>query len=511
MTPSDDLFLLIKSLSKSEKGHFKKYASKHVIGDQNSYIKIFDATEAQKKYDEAALKKLFKHESFLTGFAPFKIYLYNLILKSLSVFHADKSVESELARVLLNTEILFKKGLFKQAYKPLLKAKVLAYEHDRFELLLACIDWQKRLLLNGGLSTRHPDDMENITVERPQVIEKLSNVHDYEKLALACNRIVSQKETSRNTEELKKIKEILSYPLLANEKSIKSDLARHSFYNMNSFLNYEAGNTDASYNFCKKNIALMESYPGRIKDNPMKYLSALQNLQVLETKLKKYDNVLKTLQKSRGIAADHGKGIKDVEIKIFEWTYSSELLILITTGEFEKAYAVTKIVLQKLDEYGISVIKTNELFLKYYVAYLFFILKRYKESHDVVRELLNDSKLGEAEDIISFALILNLLLHFERDNTIILEYFGKSATRFLKKKNRLYNAESVMLKFVYKKLPKLRKDEPEMIDIFKQLKKELIEIMKDPLELKALKYFDMLSWIDSKIQKKDFAEVIKAQ
>jgi len=94
MTPSEDLFLLIKSLTKSEKGHFKKYASKHVIAGENKYIKIFNAIERQKAYNEAELKEKFRDESLLKSFAPFKVYLFDLILKSLTVFHANRSVNA---------------------------------------------------------------------------------------------------------------------------------------------------------------------------------------------------------------------------------------------------------------------------------------------------------------------------------------------------------------------------------------------------------------------------------
>ena len=40
-TPSQDLYKLIKSLTKTEKRYFSKFAEKHVIGDQNNYYKLF--------------------------------------------------------------------------------------------------------------------------------------------------------------------------------------------------------------------------------------------------------------------------------------------------------------------------------------------------------------------------------------------------------------------------------------------------------------------------------------
>ena len=60
------LFALIKSLNKSEKGYFKKYANFHVRNnEQNNYTKIFDAIDLQKVYNEPKLIKKFKDYSAL--------------------------------------------------------------------------------------------------------------------------------------------------------------------------------------------------------------------------------------------------------------------------------------------------------------------------------------------------------------------------------------------------------------------------------------------------------------
>ena len=68
MVASSDLFQLIKSLSKTEKRHFVLYSTKHVIGEQNGYMKLFYAIEKQKEYDEGKIKKQFVNDSFIKRF-----------------------------------------------------------------------------------------------------------------------------------------------------------------------------------------------------------------------------------------------------------------------------------------------------------------------------------------------------------------------------------------------------------------------------------------------------------
>ena len=63
MKPSEDLFLLIKSLSKTEKGYFQKYAQLHSSGKENNYIKLFYAIEKQASYEESKIVAQFKKEA----------------------------------------------------------------------------------------------------------------------------------------------------------------------------------------------------------------------------------------------------------------------------------------------------------------------------------------------------------------------------------------------------------------------------------------------------------------
>ena len=55
-TVSDQLFRLIKSMTKSEKKYFHQFAQRHVKGQSNNYLRLFLAIEQQEVYDEARLK-----------------------------------------------------------------------------------------------------------------------------------------------------------------------------------------------------------------------------------------------------------------------------------------------------------------------------------------------------------------------------------------------------------------------------------------------------------------------
>lgn len=127
----DNLFILIKSLSKSEKGYFKKHSSFYGRSqEKNNYIKIFDAMNVQKEYNEQKLLRKFKTEGFINQFSVAKNYLYNTILDSLEAY--NKTVNIGLRSAMNGADILVDKGLLTQAQKLLKKAKRIAVQYNKF-------------------------------------------------------------------------------------------------------------------------------------------------------------------------------------------------------------------------------------------------------------------------------------------------------------------------------------------------------------------------------------------
>ena len=91
MKASNELHQLIKSMNMSEKRHFKIHSSRHVMGERNNYMHLFDAVVRQETYDETKIKKQFSDTTFIA--------LYGLI----SLFQKNK--RSVLLTMLLGTGI----------------------------------------------------------------------------------------------------------------------------------------------------------------------------------------------------------------------------------------------------------------------------------------------------------------------------------------------------------------------------------------------------------------------
>ena len=170
---SENLHQLIRSLSKPEKRYFKLYSSRHIIGEQNNYVKLFDVIDKQKEYNEAALLQLFKKEVFIKQFSIAKSRLYDSILRSLDAYNSESSIDSQLKNMLHYAEILFKKTLYEQCVRILASAKKLATKYEKHIALLDIYRWEKELIEKDNYSGKSEQDIKEILEQDKLVINKI--------------------------------------------------------------------------------------------------------------------------------------------------------------------------------------------------------------------------------------------------------------------------------------------------------------------------------------------------
>src|SRR6476620_9631614 len=92
---TDALFLLIHSLEKSEKRHFKLYIKRSSSKEDLKIIQLFDAIDRLKEYDEKLLlKKLPGIEK--PQLSNLKTHLYKQLLASLRLLKSTESIDMQL-------------------------------------------------------------------------------------------------------------------------------------------------------------------------------------------------------------------------------------------------------------------------------------------------------------------------------------------------------------------------------------------------------------------------------
>lgn len=137
----DDLSQLIQSLSGGEKRYFVGFSKAFTAsGESPLYLQLYQQYENGKSKHQNPVLDLEEKSLSMT-----KKRLYFNILKSLRLFHQEKSINIIVQNTLSEVEILYNLGLAEQSLFLLKKAHSLATEHEKFGLLLQILEWESRL------------------------------------------------------------------------------------------------------------------------------------------------------------------------------------------------------------------------------------------------------------------------------------------------------------------------------------------------------------------------------
>jgi len=160
-THKDSLFVLVKSLSKSEKRQFKLYAGRLGVNTDSKFIALFNLLDKMSQYDEEViLKSGIVKKAQLSNL---KAHLYKQILISLRLNPVNQNVRIQLREQLDFATILYHKGLYKQSLKILEKAKSLANSHQEKSIAFEIVELEKVI------------ETQYITRSIPERADELSN------------------------------------------------------------------------------------------------------------------------------------------------------------------------------------------------------------------------------------------------------------------------------------------------------------------------------------------------
>jgi len=475
MKASDDLFQLIKSLSVTEKGYFKKYASLHGDMENKNYLKLFDAIEKQEVYDEDTIKKKFSQEKFIKHLPSEKNYLYHLLLNTLESYNTSNSTQHTIKKYLSNATVLYDKDLIDQAEKFIVKAKDLAYKHELFVQLLEILDYEKKIFDNKALYQK----LIEVSQERIAITLNLKNIYDYYVLNYEMLQYTKKSGLIREDKDKEVLKKILDNPLMANIKNASSVTAKAVYYQNYATYYYTLGEYDKAYEHIKEQVALIENHSWLF---PIHYrMGKLVNFLYTCLYEQKYAEVKKGLITLRALP----QKTKQTKVEIFFESNLIELIFCCDTGEFEAGVLLISTIQEGFDTYNASLNEETKMLFYFYFAQVYFGIGDYNASLKWVNEILNNKDLNLREDIYFLSKLLNLIVHFELGNHHLIEYEMRSTYRMLLRRNRLYTFEKILLDFLKKFTDFSSKN--ELIDLFKKLRNDLLQLTKNADEKRLIR------------------------
>lgn len=498
-TPSTRLFDLIKSLSGSEKRYFKLATKKD--GD-SKYLCLFEAIEEQENFDDDLLKAVVYDEQTVRGkkFSELKAYLYDLILKNLQQFDEQNAVDYQLKSLLLSVRSMFQRLRYKDCKYLLARAKKIALRYEKFGVILEIINWEKDLAYARSDVDYFDQHLTDIRKEEEDCLAKMMQIKTYESLFYELFLVAKTNTPQSKTLKIE-VEQLAAHTLLQSITITSSFHAKILFYRIHAILSYQKREVEKFYSQSKALIPLIESKPYLLKEDVAHYISALNNLIGSCGFTRRNGELRIYLEKLKKVKPN----TKDDELKIHRQYYSNYFSFCIHSGEFKEGVVVLKKHLKEVKKLDPKLFKRSIFFFRYF--YIYFGSGNYDQALTYLNEWLHLPRSAEQKGLQVVAQILNLIIHYEMNNNILLDSLLKSTQRSLQK-SKHYNAFEHLLFSCLRQANHLV-NKKEKKKLFADVLENLSRTKWSQKEKAMLRLFNFKAWLLSKAQEKTFAEVVQ--
>jgi hypothetical protein len=420
MLKKEELFVLIKSMTQSEKRHFALEST--LKNTDTSYMEVFKAIEEQEVYDEKALKIEFADRKFVQQFHVIKSYLKQRLLKSLRGFHSNNSIEIELRNLLCNVEILFNKELYQNAEVELKRAEKVAKQIESYIHLFEIQAWKRKLA-----QTYNPgafEQFESILKEQEESLAQLKNSHVYDEIIVG----ISQAVVAGKTELIKNEKLLHT---IDNATNFSSGVIHFNAKYFRSIQNNEKEHTQS---ILKDLDRYFDEHPSKILNDPGLYVSSMNNSIGYFVFNKDYKTALHMIEKVKAFCVkvrltNENKTLLKQILRL----HNIELETYRNLNALDTFKSEIEDIQRLVDANRYKMPKDYLISFWFQFANIEFSQKRYSKSLKWVNEILNTKFDGSREDLQVHTRFLNLMIHFEKQNLFVLRYYLDSTRRFMKK------------------------------------------------------------------------------
>lgn len=500
----DNLFDLIKSLSKSEKRQFSLYAGRLGVNEQAKFMQLFAILDKQSHYNEAQI--LSHKEISKKQLSNLKGHLYKQILISLRLNPIHQNIRLQIREQLDFATILYHKGLFSQSLKMLERAKAIALEHEEKHMAAEIIELEK--VIESQYITRSISNRAELLVTESALIGSLNEISSQlSNLSLQLYSLFLQKGYVKTDAELNYVNEFFQSRMPDLQMDLLGFRERLWYYNAQLWYNFIIQDFLACYTYATRWTELFYRAPKMIDLNPVFYLRGAQYLleslffigdvSRFKTALSRFEQ---TLDQPTFPQRDN------VQSLAFLYRYGHKINAHFMAGTFDEGLSLVEPVLQGVQHYREKIDEHHVMIFYYKIACLYFGCAEYKKCIYYLSLIIENKSLGMREDLLCFSRILNLVAHYEAGIDYQIERLIRSTYKFLIKMEDLHEVQRAMISFI-RSLTQVYPH--EIKNSFKGLHKTLSQYKDDPFERRSFLYLDILTWLQSNIEGKSIPEIIQ--
>jgi hypothetical protein len=503
-TQKDTLFVLIKSLSKSEKRQFKLYVGRLGVNADAKFLALFNLLDKMRLYDEKAiLESQIVKKSQLSNL---KAHLYKQILISLRLNPGNQNVRVQIREQLDFATILYQKGLYKQSLRLLDKAKSIAIEKEEKNIAYEIVELEK-VIETQYITRSLPDRAGELSAQSAWLSKMNAITGELSNLSLELYGMMLKMGYVRNDEDYRLVGDFFDAHLPEFQFETLGFREKIWLYQAHLWYSFLTQDFLSCYKYASKWVGLFYDTPGMINLNPVFFLKG--NNYLLESLFfVKYSTQFReTLEKLEQVIGQKAFPKNDnVATLSFLYLNTNRLNLHFMEGTFEKGLYLARIVEYGIEKHRDQLDRHHVMLFYYKLASLYFGVGDNKTCIRYLNKIINEKNLKVREDLMCFARVLSLVAHYEAGMDYHLEVQLKSTYKFLLKMNELHAVQREMIKF----LRKMGSIYPQELKIAFQELYDRLKVYEDhPYEKRAFLYLDILSWLESHLQGRPVAEIIR--
>jgi hypothetical protein len=476
MEQQDELFQMIKALSKSEKKFFTQYVNIYEKGSSPIYLQLFDFLNIEPVYSEERIFKKFRDVNlFEKNFAVTKHYLKQMIIKTLR--HSELTVrdDRDLTVYILDIKRLMAKGLFPMAKKMIEKLKTEAYEDEKLNDIIHLIAMQRGLIAMGYYRHEPDVNLDSLDVEEENLMETIRQLRNIMNCSIKLHARMNYEINVSPEENNAAIKELGKKISAFKYEELKSAKARHTYLQFWALYHCALGDYKKYGEWANKKLDFVKNEPHPKSVNNWLVLGYNHCLaaSILTNDFTEFENRVKYLEAMEFQSQFH-------DANRFETVSMFALLYYIRQNNAKKIEHYIEYAKEGLDRLAPFISKAFSYTLRTSVAYAYLKLGKLDECVTEVNELMALTNGDTRRDYVGHIKVINLMLRFEMKEYHYLSYLLKNTYRFF----MTYLHASPVHKFIisYMKDALKTTDQKGLQELNKQALEKLREIRIHPKE-----------------------------
>ncbi len=505
----DQLYSLIKSLTKAEKRNFKLYVNRFQSSSESKkYIQLFDVLDKLTEYDEKQISEKLKGLRIKKShLANLKRHLYKQILISLRLIYIQKNIDIEIREQLDFARILYGKGMYMQALKILDRIKQIAIEHQQDILHLEILEFEKHIEARHiTRSRRVKGKMEKLLEEsakRSQITLSASLLFNFN---IEVHGYYIEHGHARNDKEALRTTAFYNehFPAEARRENL-TFFERVNLFQARMWYAYILLDFAACREHAQAWVNLFVQFPQMKEKDPDLYMRGLYYLLVFLYFSRDLETYIKYLQEFESFVTEiHERLNTNSETIAFVYLSLSRLNLYLMSGDYTSGENVIQETLRAIPKYK-QYSDIHRILLFYYkFAYFYFASGKFDKALEYLNEVIMLKHGYLREDLHHNARLLQLICHYELGNYDLLSYLAPSVQRAFGQAKDVSQVQKMTLIFI-KKLITVSPSEQK--NAFAKCKEELAKYADSPYERKALLYLDVPSWVESHLQNRTLKDV----